>query len=87
MARPRKPRDETARGEIYDELKQYSVKNSTLPNPHSFYHNVLIPLGYNMKFSTFRDHWKELILDGLICIDPKTGGTVLSEVEVKEKAS
>lgn len=86
MARPRKRLDETARGEIYFELKRYSVGNKTLPNAHSFYHNVLIPLGYVMKFSTFRDHWKDLILDGLIAIDQKTGGTILTDVELVEKS-
>jgi hypothetical protein len=87
MARPRKPRDETARGEIYEELLKYSTGKNTLPNAHSFYQNVLKPRGYDIKFSTFRDHWKELILDGLISIDKQTGGTILNDAEVKEKVS
>lgn len=87
MARPRLPRDETARNEIYEELKRYSIGKNTLPNAHSFYKNVLLKRGYDIKFSTFRDHWKELIADGLISIDTDTGGTVLNDIEVKEKAS
>ena len=85
MARPRLSLDDTKRGEIYHEFVQYALETNTIPNPHTFYHNVLKPKGYDIEWSTFRDHWKELQLDGLIQIDQATGAVIIVEAEVVKR--
>lgn len=86
MSRPRRPPNETVRGEIYEALCDYAMEHNTIPNPHSFYTNVFKALGYTIKWSTFRDHWRDLIIDGLIQIDAKTGSTVIVDAQVVKKS-
>jgi hypothetical protein len=85
MARPRLPITETVRGEILSELKRYATMRKGIPNAHSFWRNVFAPAGYTMKWSTFRDHWRELIVDGLISIDRRTGAVIIHDLDIVER--
>lgn len=73
MARPKLPIQETVRYEVFSEYCRHADASDTLPNPHTFYWQVFKPLGYDMAWETFRQHWRQLQLDGLIHIDAKTG--------------
>jgi hypothetical protein len=82
MARPRLPIEETLRYEIYCEYCRHAERTNTLPNPHVFYEQILTQLGYSIKWSTFRDHWRELQLDGLIRTDKRTGAVEIVRGDV-----
>jgi hypothetical protein len=82
MARPRLPLEETLRYEIYCEYCRHAERTNTLPNPHVFFNQVLKPLGYDMGWETFRDHWKELRLDGLIRLERRTGAVEIVRSDV-----
>ena len=87
MARPRLPISDTVRGEILAEFRKYALSSQFIPNPHSFYENIMKPAGYEMSFSTFRDHWKDLQLDGLIRVDPKTGAIAAHDLPIIDTES
>ncbi len=85
MSRPRKPLDETIRGEIYFELCRYATTHQVIPSAHSFWRNIMKPGGYNVTWSTFRDHWRDLMLDGLLSVDPGTGALRITRLQILEK--
>lgn len=80
MGRRSLPLRDTVRGEIYYALCEYSEANNTIPNAHSFWSNVLKSKGYEIAWSTFRHHWKDLMIDGLIKIDTETGGIIITDL-------
>ena len=85
MARPRKPFEETARGEIYGELCDYATTHNVIPGAHSFWSNVMRrQRGYSMSWSAFRWHWDQLQKDGMIEIDRNTGAPNVKALKVTE---
>lgn len=85
MARHKTPYDESLTREIYDAYRQYALCIDSLPNPHAFYHSILVgQLRYALSYGGFKYHWTQLQLMGKIRVDPLTNAVSASELDLKE---
>lgn len=84
MGRRHKPLEDSLRWELLQEYIRYAKSTPTIPNPHTFWKNVLPGLGYPMAWGTFQREWERLRADGLIKIDQRTGAPIIVGLRIIE---
>jgi hypothetical protein len=82
MARPFDEASLELQSEIFNALCRYADEHNAIPNPNSFYRNILKPSGYDLTFGKFRWHWTQLLLKGKVRIDYRTGAVSIIESEI-----
>jgi hypothetical protein len=95
MARRRRLFIETTAYEIYSCYKQHAQKTKTLPNPHVFWEEILVPqLGYQMPWGSLQYHWQRLQIERCpdtnepyIVIDTRTKAVRVPELDIVERIS
>lgn len=88
MGRKFKPLENSLRWEIYQAYLSYASgefrdesddnhRGPTMPNPHTFWQNVLPRMGYPMAWGTFQREWDRLKHEGLILVDKRTNAIMI----------